>query len=112
MHLGRQVRRQALEQARNNKVPERGLCVLTGFESESDANDVVGSFSLLFHFEFKMDSIALGKNVTKSGVLHVALVKKNLVAVLGGDESKTLSHIVKLYGTVDHKYSSSRNHAN
>ena len=96
----------------NSKVPERGLCVLTGFEWESDANDVVGSFSLLFDFELEMDVIALGKNVTKSGILHIALVKEYLIAVLGGDESKTLSHIEKLYGTVHHRYSSSRNHAN
>lgn len=78
----------------------------------SHSNDVVGSFPLLFHFEFEMDVVALGENVTKPGILHVALVKKDLITVLGGDESKTLSHIEKLYGTVHHKYSSSRNHAN
>jgi hypothetical protein len=59
-----------------------------------------------------MDGVALGKNVTKSGILHVALVKEDLVAVLGGDESKPFSHIEKLYRTVHHRYSSSRNHAN
>ena len=79
---------------------------------KSYSNDVVGSFSLLFHFELEMHRIALGKNVAKSCILHVALVEEDLVAVLGGDESKPFSHIEKLYRTVHHRYSSSRNHAN
>jgi hypothetical protein len=108
MRLQAGSRKGAQCEVAKRKSPCGDFLVCMAVNRKSDANNIVGSFPFLFNLELEPDVVALGKHITKARILHVALMKKDLVASIGNDESKTLRHIEKLHGPVYHDFSSSR----
>jgi hypothetical protein len=68
----------------------------------SNTDDVVRPLSFLFLFQFKLNVVTLHEDITESGVLHIALVEKNLFASLRCDKPEPFHRIIEFYGTLVH----------
>ncbi len=68
-----------------------------------DAHDIICAFSFLFVFLFKLDVIALYQDITKSGILHVAFMKKNVFPRRRRYKTETFHRIKKFHNTLRHK---------